>query len=80
MERNNNELPSNFNYHFSFNNKTTYALKYKFSVRGFTEKNTVSTTETVFQQTKLDWGTPNSQKLGIALFVCPLILYVFKTI
>ena len=54
MERNNNELPSSFNYHFSFNNKTTYALKYKFSVRGFTEKNTVSTTETVFTKHLLD--------------------------
>ena len=38
MERNNNELPSSFNYHFSFNNKTTYALKYKFSIRGLTKR------------------------------------------
>ena len=75
MERNNNELPSSFNYHFSFNNKTTYDISHKF-FRGLNQKNTVSTTETVFQQTKLDWGTPNRQKLGIALFVCPLILYV----
>ena len=26
----------------------------------------------------MDWGTPNSQKLGITLFVCPLILYALK--
>ena len=79
MERNNNELPSSFNYHFSFNNKTTYDISHKF-FRGLNQKNTVSTTKTVFPQAILDWGTPNSQKLGIALFVCPLILYVFKTI
>ena len=78
MERNNNELLSSFNYHFSFNNKTTYDISHKF-FRGLNQKNTVST-ETVFLHQLLDWGTPNSQKLGIALFVCPLILYVFKTI
>ena len=47
MERNNNELPSSFNYHFSFNNKTTYDISHKF-FRGLNQKNTVSTTETVF--------------------------------
>ena len=46
MERNNNELPSSFNYHFSFNNKTTYDIIHKF-FRGLNQKNTVST-ETVF--------------------------------
>ena len=40
------------------------------------KRNTVSTSETVFFRYNMDWGTPNRQKLGIALFVCPLILYV----
>ena len=30
MGRNNNELLSNFNYHFSLNNKTTYDIVHKF--------------------------------------------------
>ena len=53
MERNNNELPSSFNYHFSFNNKTTYDISHKF-FRGLNQKNTVSTTETVFTKHLLD--------------------------